>query len=62
MYDDQNTQIVGIDNLPFSNKSLLNIEVLVDKIYEHIKPNTKYIKLLIPYSEAKILNYLIEKH
>lgn len=60
MYDDQNTQIVGIDNLPFSNKSLLNIEVLVDKIYEHIKPNTKYIKLLIPYSEAKILNYLIE--
>ena len=60
MYDDQNTQIVGIDNLPFSNKSLLNIDVLVDKIYEHIKPNTKDVKLLIPYSEAKILNYLIE--
>lgn len=60
MYDDQNTQIVGIDNLPFSNKSLLNIDVLVDKIYEHIKPNTKNVKLLIPYSEAKLLNYLIE--
>ncbi len=60
MYDDQNTQIVGIDNLPFSNKSLLNIDVLVDKIYKHIKPNTKNVKLLIPYSEAKILNYLIE--
>lgn len=60
MYDDQNTQIVGIDNLPFSNKSLLNIETLVDNIYEHIKPNTKNVKLLIPYSEAKLLNYLIE--
>ncbi len=60
MYDDQNTQIVGIDNLPFSNKSLLNIEILVDKIYEHIKPNTKDVKILIPYNEAKLLNYLIE--
>lgn len=60
MYDDQNTQIVGIENLPFSNKSLLNIEALVNNIYEHIKPNTRNVKLIIPYNEAKLLNYLIE--
>lgn len=60
LYDDQDTYIVGIDNLPFSNKSNLNLEHLLEKIYENIKPSTIHTEFIIPYHEAKLLHFIEE--
>lgn len=61
LYDDQNTQIVGIENLPYSNKTKLNLDLLLKKIYAHIKPVTLQSSFLIPYSEAKLLHTIEEE-
>lgn len=61
LYDDQNTQIVGIENIPYSNKTKLNIDLLLEKIYGFIKPINVNCSCTIPYTEAKLLHLIEEE-
>lgn len=61
LYDDCNTEIIGVVNMPFSNKTKLNVLKLLDYIVEEIKPRSFELKVLIPYKEGKLVKVIEEK-
>ncbi|MGM9972092.1 MAG: GTPase HflX [Anaeroplasmataceae bacterium] len=60
-YDDQGYIISGVENIPFSNVSNLNILKLLDYIYDNTIPYMMELTLHIPYTNGKQIN-LIEEH
>lgn len=56
---DEQMTILGHTSLPFSNKTQLNIENLIQDILTHVGPSTVRAKLLIPYKEGK-LGHILE--
>jgi len=57
----QDMNVVGCRSLPFSNKTKLNLEKLMNDILEEIGPSTIHVKLLIPYKEGRLVNLLETK-
>ena len=49
------------NSLPFSNKTGLNVETLLDLIVNEIAPSTVSVKLLIPYNRGDLFNILEQK-
>lgn len=58
---DPNMNIPGIKTLPFSNKTKLNLENLMQNILEEIGPSVINVRLLIPYKEGRLSNILENK-
>lgn len=58
---DQNLIIEGIESMPYSNYTNLNVDSLLDYIYEETIPYMIELKLDIPYRDQKIC-HLIEEH
>lgn len=58
---DENMTIMGYKSLPFSNKTKLNLDELMNNILEEIGPSTIHVRLLIPYKEGKLVNILETK-
>ena len=58
---DENINIPGIKTLQFSNKSKLNLDTLMQNILEEIGPSTINVRILLPYKEGKLANFLEEK-
>ncbi len=59
-YDDMDHILVGAENLPYSNYTNLNVDKLLDYIYDNTIPYMLNLKLNIPYKEGKIFNILEE--
>ena len=53
--------IMGEKCIPFSNKSKLNLDLLLDSIKEEIAPSTIHVRLLLPYKEGKLGNLIETK-
>ena len=49
------------NSLPFSNKTGLNVETLLDLIINEVAPSTVSVKLLIPYNRGDLFNILEQK-
>ncbi len=60
-YDDQNSIITGVENLPFSNKTKLNLDTLMEYIYNSTIPQIINMNILIPYKNGKDSNFIEEK-
>ena len=60
-YDDENTIIVGAENLPYSNYTNLNVDTLLDYIYDNTIPYMIDLRLNIDYKYGKIINLIEEK-
>lgn len=59
-YDDNGYIISGIENLPYSNKTGLNIDKLLDYIYDNTTPYMIDLVLDIEYKHGKIINLIEE--
>ena len=59
--DGQNLILQGVESLPYSNYTNLNVHKLLDYIYEETIPYMIELKLNIPYKEGKIINIIEEK-
>ncbi len=53
-------KVSGVDYIPFSNKTGLNVKEVLDYILNHISEDYESLSVRIPYSDAKILNFIIE--
>lgn len=58
---DDSMCIMGEKCIPFSNKSKLNLDLLLDSIKEEIAPSTIHVRLLLPYKEGKLGNLIETK-
>lgn len=58
---DEEMKILGKTTLPFSNKTKLNIDLLMNMILEEIGPSTIHSKFLIPYKDGRLSNILESK-
>ena len=58
---DQNMTIPGHKSIQYSNKTLYNLDFLLESILEEISPSTIHVKLLIPYKCGNLTNILEEK-
>lgn len=53
--------IMGEKCIAFSNKTKLNLDLLLDSIKEEIAPSTIHVRLLLPYKEGKLGNLIETK-
>ncbi len=58
---EKNIILQGVESLPYSNYTNLNVDKLLDYIYEETIPYMIELKLNIPYKEGKIINMIEEK-
>ena len=57
----QKVIIPKTNSLPFSNKTGLNVETLLDLIVNEIAPSTVTVRLLIPYNKGDLINVVEQK-
>ena len=58
---DENMNVRDKSFLPFSNKTKLNVEKLLECILSEIGPSTIHMRVLLPYKEGKLAHILEEK-
>ena len=58
---DESMTIIGQKSMPFSNKTKLNVEQLLEDISLEIGPSTIHVRLLLPYKEGKLASILETK-
>ncbi len=57
LYIDNDTSLTGVLNMPFSNKTSLNVKNLLDFIYDETN-NSLNIFLNVNYTEGKMINFI----
>ena len=61
LLENKNLIVEGVESLPYSNKSNLNVDKLLDYIYNETAPYMIELKLNIPYKKQKKRNIIEEK-
>ncbi len=58
---DKHMSVPGHLSIPFSNKTKLNLNLLMQKIIEEVGASTIHVNLLLPYKEGKLAHILETK-
>lgn len=61
LLENKNLIVEGVKSLPYSNKTNLNVDKLLDFIYQETSPYMIELKLNIPYKDQKICHLIEEK-